>query len=340
MVDRATALVHDIEAIPLVLDDMAAADGLQNALRAGIGGASWTPRRVVLTGLGSSRFAALDIEADLRALDIDEAVEPASTDRPIAPSADTLLVAISSSGRTPEVVAAAERHSGASRVLAVTRDASSRLAGTADFVAVLPVEAEESGVATTTYVATMAVLRYLVAALGEASSPASLLAEAAEDARSILATRDTWLPPALSILREVEALTVMAAWSERGAAEQIALLFREAPRRSADVAETAEWLHTGVYTALPGSLALVIAGSPADSEVAQTIVGRTGQVIVIGGGADTVKGPDALLGGQVRSGAGTAHASPAAAVIPGRSPIGRFVGPALLAAELWRTLSR
>ncbi len=322
MLDRATALVRDIEAIPVVLDRMAAADGLQDVLRDQIGGASWTPRRIVLTGLGSSRFAAIDVETELRALGIDVAVEPASTDRPIEPSAETLLVAISSSGRTAEVVAAVERHRSVSRVLAVTRDATSRLAGAAHSVAVLPLEVEESGLATTTYVATIAVLQYLVAALGGATAPGPTLAEAAADARSILSTRDAWLPPALEIMREVEALTVLAPWSERGTAEQIALLFREAPRRSADVAETAEWLHTGIYTALPGCVAIVIAGSPADDEVARTIADRSGQVIAIGRDRGTA-------GTQPRA---------AAAVIPGGSPVGRFVGPALLAAELWRAM--
>lgn len=324
MQDRAEALVRDIEAVPGVLDQMAADDGLEHALLHGIG-ASWAPRRVVLTGLGSSRYAALDIEAELRALDIEVMVETASTDRPIEPSADTLLVAISSSGRTSEVVGAAERHRGVSRVLAVTRDATSRLAGAADFVAALPVEAEESGVATTTYVATMGLLRHLVAALGGTASAASGLADAAADGRSILATRDAWLPPALAIVREVEALTVLAPWSERGTAEQVALLFREAPRRSADVTETAEWLHTGIYTALPGCVALVIAGSPADQEVAATIVGRSGRVIAIGGREGDVGAPGALRWA-------------AAAAIPSSSPIARVVGPALLAAELWRAM--
>ena len=319
MLDRAAALVRDIEAIPGVLDFIAAADGLQNTIRDGIGGTSWLPRRVVLTGLGSSRFAALDVEADLRALGGEVIVEHASTDRPVQPSTDCLFVAISSSGRTAEVVAAAERHRGLSRVLAVTRDATSRLAGAADSVVVLPAEAEESGVATTTYVATVAVLRYLVAVLGTLASPASALAEAAADARVVLATRDAWLPGALALVREVEALSVLAPWSERGAAEQVALLFREAPRRSADVAETAEWLHTGVYTALPGSVVLVVAGSPADGEVARTIDGRSGRIIVIGGD-------------------GSAPPWPAAAVIPAGSPIVRIVGPALVAAALWRAM--
>ena len=319
MLDRALALVNDIEAIPGVLDCMVAADGLQGTLRDGIGGASWTPRHIVLTGLGSSRFAALDVEADLRALGLEVVVEHASTDRPVEPSADCLLVAISSSGRTTEVVAAAERHRGASRVLAITRDASSPLAGAADSVAVLPIEAEASGVATTTYVATIAVLRYLLAAVAGVGSPASSLARAAAEARAVLASRDAWLPAALGVVREVESLTILGPWSARGVAEQLALLFREAPRRSADVFETAEWLHTGIYIALPGSVVLVIAGSPADAEVARTIAGRSGQVIAVGSSADSLS-------------------LQAAGVIPAAGGAARIVGPALLAAELWRAM--
>lgn len=317
MPDRAAALVRDIEAIPGVLDRMAGLD-LRASFRDLVGG-TWRPRRVVLTGLGSSRFAALDVEADLLAFGINVTVEPASTDRPAEPSADCLCVAISSSGRTPEAVVAAERHLGVSRVLAVTRDAKSPLAATADSVTILPVEAEESGVATTTYVATLAVLRGLVAAITEAESPDPSLARAAADAQAVLASRDAWLLAAQDILSGVESLTVLAPWSERGAAEQIALLFREAPRRSADVAETAEWLHTGIYTALPGSVVLVLVGSPADEEAARTIVGRSGQVLAIGGV--------------------TASLLPhVAAVIPSTSGPARILGPALVAAELWRAM--
>ena len=319
MTDRVAALARDIETVPDAYDRLADGDELATAFRAVLARSSNLPRRVVLTGLGSSRFAALDVEARLRAAGIETVVEPASTDTQATPAPDLLAVAISSSGRTAEVVAAARRHREAGTVLAITRDAGSPLATAGHATAVLPVAAEASGIATTTYAATLAALLHLAAALGAPGGPASAAEEirlGARAARAALASRDAWLPGALEVLGSAESISVLAPWSERGQAEQIALLFREGPRRSADVYETAEWLHTGVYTALPGTVVLVLAGSPADDEVARTISGRAGQVVAVG---DRAGIPSA-----------------AAATIPSPAGLGRFVGPALLAAELWR----
>lgn len=321
MTDRVAALVRDIEAIPDVYARLAEGKGFASAFRAVLEGPQGMPSQVVLTGLGSSRFAALQVEARLRAAGVDTVVEPASHDAPVAPAAGRLGVVVSSSGVTPEVVAAARRHHVAGTVLAITRDPGSPVAAAADATAKLDVAAEESGIATTSYAATLAALVHLAAALGAAGGSASAAQElraGAHAARAVLAARDTWLPDALAAVRSVEAISVLAPWSERGHAEQVALLFREGPRRSADVFETAEWLHVGIYTALPGTLALLLVGSPADAEVARTIAARSGRVIVVGD-------PAAGIQPQV-----------AGPLIPSPAGIARFVGPALLAAELWR----
>ena len=321
MTDRVTALVRDIEAIPDVYQQLAD-DGaaLNLAIREVIGRPDRTLRRLVLTGLGSSRFAAVEVEHRLRGGGLEVVVEPATTNAAVVGGPDSLCVAISSSGRTREVIAAAERHRAIGRVLAITRDPASPLAHAAHAVAVLPVPAEESGIATTTYAATLAALLHLASALGASPAPAAELAAAAGRARAVLSSREQWLPPALEVVRGIEAVSVLAPWSERGHAEQVALLLREAPRRSAEVGETGEWLHVGIYTALPGSVALVLGGSPAGEEVARTFVDRRGRVIAVHG-----DGPGAPW--------------PAAAVIPSPSRLTHVVGPALLAAELWRSLT-
>lgn len=320
MSDRAAAFARDVAAIPEVYERLADGGGVAPAIRDVLGRSPRRPQRIVLTGLGSSRFAALAVEGRLRAGGAEVVIEPATADVPVDPRAGSVCIAISSSGRTPEVVAAAERHRGTCPVLAVTRDGASPLAGAADAVALLGVDAEESGIATTSYAATLAVLLHLTAALGRAVAPQQELAEAARAAREAIASRGAWLPPALVALRGVESVWVLAPWSERGQAEQVALLFREGPRRSAEVAETAEWLHTGLYTALPGSAALVLTGSPADDEVQRTIEGRSGRVLAV-------------------HEHGNAGSWPVAASIPGPAGLARIVAPALLAAELWQALT-
>lgn len=69
-------------------------------------------RRVVLIGMGSSRFAAVSIAALLRSRGFDTVAELASTGSPTLPSADTLAVGISASGKTAETVEALNTHRG------------------------------------------------------------------------------------------------------------------------------------------------------------------------------------------------------------------------------------
>ena len=69
--------------------------------------------------------------------------------------------AISASGRTAEVMAAARRHRGQSLVVAVTNDPESALASEADHVLPLLAGSEASGIATRTFRATVAVLAML-----------------------------------------------------------------------------------------------------------------------------------------------------------------------------------
>jgi hypothetical protein len=59
-------------------------------------------------------------------------------------------------------------------------------------------------------------------------------------------------------------------------------MLREAPRLPATAHETADWLHTAVYLAIPGHRALLFRGSPADAEVVDTISRRGGEAIVVG----------------------------------------------------------
>lgn len=321
-VDRVAAFVRDIEAIPDVIEDLADAGWLAEPIALARGA-----RRVLLTGLGSSRYAALQVEDRLRAAGIDVSVSPASSDADPPAAPDLLCVAISSSGRTAETVAAAECHgvrvaagrpgSGRRGALAITRDAASPLAAAADAVAVLPVEAESSGIATTSWAATLAALAHLADALCGDSSAAATLRAASAAARRILADRGTWLPPALDALDAAEEVAVLAPWSQRGAAEQAALLFREGPRRSAVAFETAEWLHVGIYTALPVTAAVLFPGSPAGAEVARVIETRGGRIARL---------PDSGL---------TAVATGLSG-IPG---IPEAIAAALLAAELWRRVT-
>jgi glucosamine--fructose-6-phosphate aminotransferase (isomerizing) len=322
-VDRAAAMVRDIESIPAVLERSADPAWVADAVRI----ANARPfRQVLLAGLGSSRFAAM-IAADLFLGAAAQVVElPAGADRRPGPHPDLLTIVSSASGRTRETVAAAEENRGIGKVIAITRDPGSPLAAAADAVAVLPVDGESSGVSSTTFVATVAALLHLGVALpareGSTMVPEAVgegLRRVADATREVLATRQAWLPAALDALDGIEEIAVLAPWSQRGGAEQAALHLRECPRRSAAAYETADWLHTGIYTALPGTAVLLFEGSDAGAGARAR--------------ADADAGPDAQVARVI------ADRGARLVRVPGLESISRSTAVSLLAAALWQRVS-
>ena len=96
---------------------------------------------------------------------------------------------------------------------------------------------------------------------------------------------------------------VLGDGSRIGALEQAALMLREGPRIEAAAWDTADWLHVGVYTFVPGETALLFTGSPADGEAIAVIHARSGRVVAVGEGhpdADVnVTLPDGVAGDPV-----------------------------------------
>jgi glucosamine--fructose-6-phosphate aminotransferase (isomerizing) len=325
--DRAALLAADVERVPSLFRAPGAAAGPgasgPGAVRQRAAGPrSERPRRVVLTGLGSSRFAALAVAPLFREAGLETLVEHASEARPVAVGRGTLVVAISASGRTPETIAALlrARDMGAS-TLAVTNRSASPLAEAAAAALDLAAGVELSGVSAVTYVATVAALIGLAASLGAPVNLPGLLADAAGAADELLAGRGAWLAPAADALDGSDGIHVIADAGALGAAEQAALLFRECPRLVADATDAGDWLHVGIYAALPGYRALLLGGTAYDAELASVITGRGGRLVGCGspvlGAAATIPLPD---------GAG-ANRWVRALVEP--------LVPTLLAAELW-----
>ncbi|MBF8291082.1 MAG: hypothetical protein HW391_2050 [Chloroflexi bacterium] len=279
MIDRPALLVADLERIPAVLRAHATAPPL--TLAAALG--HRRPERLVLTGLGSSRFAALAVESAFRAGGLEVIVEHASTSRPAPVDERTLVVGISSSGATQETVAAVARARAAgASTLAITNQPGSALAAAAGGVLTLDAADEASGVASLTFAATIAALTRLAAALGADIDALGLLEAAARAADEAIADRPGWLPAAADLLGTGVAIHVIGDAAALGDAEQAALLFRECPRLESDAMDAGDWLHVGIYTALPGYRALLLAGSPYDAEIVGTIHDRGGRVVAIG----------------------------------------------------------
>jgi glucosamine--fructose-6-phosphate aminotransferase (isomerizing) len=270
--DRAAALLED------VLGDRQMLATLLDAYAAPGGPLAAVPKipdssRMVFAGLGSSRYAALDAATAMRADGRSAWVEFSSADVVTPPAGDVLFVAISASGSTPETVAAAERHLGKSLVVAVTNRPESPLAAAADVVLPLFAGVETSGVSSRTFLASTAVLALLIGDSVDALRPAVSALE------RLLAGRAEWLPSAADLLDGAESIGVLAPAATQGVAEQAALLLREGPRLRASAHEATDWLHTAVYTALPGYRAIVLPGIDDDATLEGVITGRGGAVV-------------------------------------------------------------
>jgi fructoselysine-6-P-deglycase FrlB-like protein len=270
--DRAAALLEDVLGEPQMLA------ALLDAYAAPGGPLAAVPEfpassRIVFSGLGSSRYAALDAATALRGAGRAAWVEFASADVATPPARDVVLVALSASGSTPQTVAAAERHRGASLVVAVTNRPDSPLTQAADVVLPLLAGVETSGVSSRTFLATTAVLALLT------GRPVDALRPAVDGLERLLAGQADWLPPAADALDGAEAIGILASAGLQGVAEQAALLLREGPRLRASAHEATDWAHTAVYTALPGYGAVLLPGIDGENTLAGVIAGRGGALV-------------------------------------------------------------
>jgi fructoselysine-6-P-deglycase FrlB-like protein len=238
-------------------------------------------RRVVMIGMGSSRFAALTAAAALRARGIDAIAEYGSTGAPAPASADTVAIGISASGRTPETVEALARHRGTSFTVAMTNHPDRELAGEADVV--LPVLAgeETGGISCKTFQTTLALLHLLCGAGVEALRPA-VDAQAA-----LLDARGAWLDELLALLDGAHSVYTIAPAERISSALESALMLREAPRVPADATETGDWLHVDVYLSkYPAYRALLFPGSRFDTGVMEWARERGSGIVAVGAPVD------------------------------------------------------
>ena len=241
-------------------------------------------RRVVFIGMGSSRFAAVAVSAYLRSRGVDAVAELASTGSPTHPSADTLAVGISASGKTEETAEALEAHRGTSRCVAITNDPESDLASATDLVLPLFAGREEGGVACLTYQATVAVLLLLAGRIASDGPQTADLRPAVEAAAHLRERRGSWLDAVVELADDARTVATIAPAERLSSALQAALMLREGPRVAADAAETGDWLHVDVYLSKrPGYAAFLFAGSRFDAGMLEWAAKRSFPVVAVRG---------------------------------------------------------
>lgn len=241
--------------------------------------------RVVLLGMGSSRYAAEVTAARLRAARIQAVAEVASAEVGTAPGPATLAIAISATGGSVETLAALERHRGRSRTVAITNRPGSPVTEAVDAVLDLAAGAETSGVACRTFQHTLLLLRALEAHLGgEPIAMGPLIDGVARATDHLLATREEWLPAVDAALDGPDGVHAIAPAERWSSAMQSALMVREGPRRPATGSETGDWSHVDVYlTKTRDYRALYFPGSRWDAQALDWLAQRRSTWVAVGG---------------------------------------------------------
>ena len=242
--------------------------------------------RVLLIGMGSSRFAARTAVSHLRARGLDAYAELASTGMPTPPRPGTLVAGISASGETKETIEALARHRGAGPTVAITNREGSAIEGVADVTLPLLAGPEEGGVACVSFQATLAVLLLLCGRL-TGSPGVDGLRPAVAAAHALRESRSWWLPPLVELVRAAHTTYTIAPEERISSALQSALMLREGPRIAADATETGDWLHVDVYLSKhPGYTALLFPGSRFDAGVMEWARERGSRIVAVGRAVD------------------------------------------------------
>jgi glucosamine--fructose-6-phosphate aminotransferase (isomerizing) len=206
----------------------------------------WPPT-VVFTGMGSSLFAAYPAQAYLteqgvRALVWETAELVHHHLKVLRP--DTLLVVVSQSGQTAEVLRLVESLPSKARVLAVTNVESSPLAKRGSLL--LPLMAGgQVAVSTKTYTCSVAVLMYLAFAIaGHAPSPLTQeVMRAVEGQEKLLERHEVLMPPIVEFFNQPPYVALMSRGADLATAYQGALMLKEVARLAAEPISAAQFRH-------------------------------------------------------------------------------------------------
>lgn len=277
------AFVRDLERKPEMLRGLA--DSLETSQ-------PWPRRRserIVMIGMGSSRFAAGVAATRMRAAGADAVGEYASLEVGTPPGDHVLAIGISASGATEETIEALARHRGSSTTVALTNRSGSAIERAADIVVPMLAGDEDGGVACRSFQHTLALLLALEASTAGGGDVASAVRRAAEASEDLLERRDAWLPGVADLLAEGPATFTIAPAERLSSAEQGALMLREGPRRTADACEAGDWLHVDVYLTKPLDYrALLFAGSRSDPAIVAWMRDRGARVVAVGGDVEGV----------------------------------------------------
>lgn len=269
------AFLADLEAKPAMLRALAARlDGTVWPVHAG--------QRLLLTGMGSSWFAADVAARRMRRAGLTAVADLASVEAAWPPVADLTVVGITASGGSTETLDLLGRHQGVGQTVVLTNTDGLQLP--AQHTVLMHAGPEAGGVACRSYLHTLVLLLHLEHQLaGSVPDLAGHVHAAADAAEHLLATRGSWLPPVLEYLAGPHGCWLIAPAERLGNALQGALMVREGPRQQADGCETGDWSHVDVYlTKTLDYRALLFGGSAHDGAALRWLRDRGSRVVLVG----------------------------------------------------------
>ncbi len=239
--------------------------------------------RVVLTGMGSSWFAADTAARRMRRHGVNVVAELASVEATYPADPSLTIVGITASGKSKETLELLRAHHGTSQTIALTN--TPEIALPADSVVQMHAGEEAGGVACRSYLHSLIMLLHLQHQLsGSVPDLPAKVNAAADAATMLLETRANWLPRVQTLLGGPNGSWLIAPAERMSNALQGALMVREGPRRAADGCETGDWNHVDVYlTKTLDYRALVFTGSRFDVDAVQWMRERRTTFVAVGG---------------------------------------------------------
>jgi glucosamine--fructose-6-phosphate aminotransferase (isomerizing) len=224
--------------------------------------AHWPPT-VVLTGMGSSLHATYPAQAYLtsrgiRAISWETAELLHHHLKSLRP--DTLLVVVSQSGETAEVVHLLEALPEKMRIAAVTNVEASTLARRSALLLPMMAGRQES-VSTKTYTCAVSVLMYLAFAIARqpSRSVTNAVMRAIEAQEKILDRRELLLPPTLEFLGLPPYIALMSRGPDMASAYEGALMFKEVARLGAEAISAGQFRHGPIEIIHPAHRYIIFA---------------------------------------------------------------------------------
>jgi len=254
------------------------------------------PRAVVTCARGSSdhaaTFAKYLIETRLGVLTSSAAPSVSSVYMAKADQRGTVLLAISQSGASPDLLAAvANAKAAGAMIVALVNVETSPLAQAADFTVPLCAGSEQSVAATKSYIASLAAIIHLVAHWGQDEELLDALVKA--PAQLERAWKHDW-QPALAHLEPARDLYVVGRGLGLGVAQEAALKLKETCGLHAEALSAAELRHGPMSLVQVGFPVLIFAQNDEThggvESLAKELAARGAQILLAG-----AKAPEALI---------------------------------------------